>query len=304
MPSTAKCDHVEGEGQGDPEPFNFSDEDVFNVLMKMKRGKSPGHDGLSLEHLHYAGTHICKLLAQLFSLCIKFGYLPSSLIQTVVVPVVKNKTGDLSSINNYRPISLATVVAKVFERLLQKKLTPCLEIDDAQFGFRPGLSTDTAIFSLKQIVNTYRDRKTSVYGCFLDLSRAFDTLDHNTLWSKLRRAQAPSGVVDLLAYWYKHQTNNVRWANMLSDSFGLMCGVRQGKLTSLDLFNIYVNDLIVRLSSTNVGLKIDNRYLNNLSYADDMVLLSPSIRGLRKLLEICEDYASSHGLVYNSKKQK
>ncbi|XP_062531462.1 uncharacterized protein LOC134201160 [Bombyx mori] len=82
------------------------------------------------------------------------------------------------------------------------------------------------------------------------------------------------------------------------------CGVRQGGLTSSKLFNPYVNALIEELSSIHVGCHIDEICLNNISYADDMVLLSAWACGLSKLLGIllCEKYALSHGLVYNAKK--
>lgn len=82
------------------------------------------------------------------------------------------------------------------------------------------------------------------------------------------------------------------------------CGVRQGGLTSPALFNLYVNALIVELSSRHVGCHIDGVCVNNLSYADDMVLLSASVCGLRTLLMICEEYALSHGLKYNVAKSQ
>ncbi|XP_048487054.1 uncharacterized protein LOC125490781 [Plutella xylostella] len=78
--------------------------------------------------------------------------------------------------------------------------------------------------------------------------------------------------------------------------------MRQGGLTSPDLFNLYVNELIVGLRSTKVGCHVGGVCMNNLSYADDMVLLSPSINGLQKLLSVCENYANSHGLKYNVSK--
>ncbi|XP_048480375.1 uncharacterized protein LOC125489232 [Plutella xylostella] len=88
----------------------------------------------------------------------------------------------------------------------------------------------------------------------------------------------------------------------MSSEYRLECGVRQGGLTSPDLFNLYVNDLIVELRSTRIGCHIGDVYINNLSYADDMVLLSPSIEGLRRLLDTCARYAEAHGLKYNEKK--
>ncbi|XP_072948348.1 uncharacterized protein [Epargyreus clarus] len=79
---------------------------------------------------------------------------------------------------------------------------------------------------------------------------------------------------------------------------------KKGGLTSPTLFNLYVNALIVELSKSHVGCHIDGVPVNNISYADDMVLLSASICGLRKLLNICENYAKVHGLMYNAKKSE
>ncbi|XP_068622822.1 uncharacterized protein [Battus philenor] len=90
----------------------------------------------------------------------------------------------------------------------------------------------------------------------------------------------------------------------MSDPYKLNCGVRQGGLTSPRLFNLYVNQLIERLSRAGVGCSIDGVFINNISYADDMVLLSPSVSGLRKLLKICEEYAGVNGLSYNAKKSE
>ncbi|XP_048005984.1 uncharacterized protein LOC125241506 [Leguminivora glycinivorella] len=86
--------------------------------------------------------------------------------------------------------------------------------------------------------------------------------------------------------------------------YGLECGVRQGGLTSPRLFNLYINALIEELSNTRIGCHIDGVCVNNLSYADDMVLLSASACGLARLISICEKYASSHGLVYNVNKSE
>lgn len=106
-------------------------------------------------------------------------------MRTIVVPIVKNRTGDVSDKTNYRPISLATVVAKVLDSLLDRHLESHLHLHDAQFGFKSGLSTESAILSLKQTVRYYTDRKTPIYACFLDLSKAFDLVQYNILWEKM-----------------------------------------------------------------------------------------------------------------------
>ena len=146
----------------------------------------------------------------------------------------------------------------------------------------------------------YTARNTPVYACYLDLSRAFDLVSYNVLWSKLRReTSVPLEVTNLFKYWYDNQRNRVRWADSFSAEYGLECGVRQGGLTSPGLFNLYMNGLIDELSRAGIGCHIEGVCMNNISYADDLVLLSPSIGALRRLVNICESYAEDHGLKYN-----
>nr|XP_032524539.1 uncharacterized protein LOC116775694 [Danaus plexippus plexippus] len=96
----------------------------------------------------------------------------------------------------------------------------------------------------------------------------------------------------------------VKWGKTMLDSYRLECGVRQGGITSPKLFNLYVNELIVGLSSKPVGCLIDRVCINNLSYADDMVLLDPTAGSIRCLLKMCEKYALKHGLTYNVNKSE
>ncbi|XP_041986243.1 uncharacterized protein LOC121738332 [Aricia agestis] len=99
----------------------------------------------------------------------------------------------------------------------------------------------------------------------------------------------PVDIINIFRYWYRNQTNHVKWANRLSRAYRLNCGVRQGGLSSPKLFNLYVNDLIVELSSMRVGCKVGGVSVNNISYADDMVLLSPTARGIREMLKVLTD---------------
>lgn len=314
VPLPNSCNTCDGSAHGVPasassaatliqnNPSCITTQEIFKCIRSMQRGKSPGHDGLSIEHVLHGGPDLLDKIATLFNACIDQCYMPADFMKTIVVPIAKNRTGDLTSLNNYRPISLATILSKILERILYPQLSNNIRLNDAQFGFRSNSSTDFAIFTLKNSIKYYLDRNTTIYACFLDLSRAFDTINYNKLWEKLEQTNVPLKIAKLLQFWYANQTNQVRWHDKLSNSYRLDSGVRQGGLTSPLLFNLYVDGLIEELSSARVGCHIAGSCVNNISYADDMALLSPSIAGLSKLISICEMYAAKHDLVYNVKK--
>ncbi|XP_046972890.1 uncharacterized protein LOC124539635 [Vanessa cardui] len=124
------------------------------------------------------------------------------------------------------------------------------------------------------------------------------------LWRKLEGIGLPDGCTDLIMFWYSKQVNYVRWANEYSEPYRMQCRVRQGGLISPRLFNLYVDALIRELSGMRVGCHIGNVCVSNISYANDMVLLAPSVSALRTLIGACERFDVSHGLLYNTKKSQ
>ena len=146
--------------------------------------------------------------------------------------------------------------------------------------------TDLCVFTLKQIVSKYRDHNSSVLMCFLDASRAFDRVNHNKLFIKMKQRGVPGYIVRVLAYWYSHQTMQVKWGGSISAPFGVSNGVRQGGILSPILFNLYMDDLSAQLRACSTGCMVGDTIVNHLMYADDLVVLSPSSVGLQQLLDI------------------
>ena len=120
-----------------------------------------------------------------FTLCLAHGYLPPAMIETTIVPIIKNKSGNLSDSSNYRPIALATIVSKMFESVLLFKCAEYLSTSDNQFGFKSSHSTDLCIYTLKEFIDYYKSRGTTVYVTFLNDSKAFDRIDHWLLFNKM-----------------------------------------------------------------------------------------------------------------------
>ena len=143
-------------------------EDIRNIVNKLKCGKSSGPDGISAESLKFSHSRLYVLLSLCFSLCLTHGYLPKSLIETTIVPIVKNKCGNLSN-NNYRPIAIATITSKVLELLILVKCEEFLYTSDNQFGFKSGHSTEFCIYSLQEYILNFT--KDEIQHSFCDISR-------------------------------------------------------------------------------------------------------------------------------------
>jgi retron-type reverse transcriptase len=170
-------------------------------------------------------------------------------METVIVPLVKNKTGDITDVNNYRPIALVTVASKIFEIVLLDLLEPFLSTCDNQFGFKKGHSTDHCIFVLKNAIDYYRSYNSPVYTCFLDASKCFDKINHWTLFKKMIARGIPLLFVRILVYWYRNQTFCIKWGSVSSRFFTVSNGVRQCGILSPYLFTLYVNDLSLILNA-------------------------------------------------------
>ena len=146
---TNKLDSIRGTG----ESIMFSTADINVALHSLKSGKSCGVDGLAAEHFMFAHRMIYVFLSLLFNSFILHGYLPSDFMKTAMVPIIKNKIGETSDKNNYRPIALVTAASKLFEFCILKILETYLLTHDYQFGFKAKHSTDICIFTVNPKVS-------------------------------------------------------------------------------------------------------------------------------------------------------
>ena len=226
------------------------------------------------------------------------------MIKGVITPIVKNKFGNLSSSNNYRPIMSSSVFLKLFEYCLLSKIEPYISLNDRQHGFRKTYSTATAHFMLRETVLNYTHSHSSVYGCFLDISKAFDTVDHSIMINELHKRGVPVCFVNIIEHWYNNQFVSVKYNDSLSQEWQISNGVRQGGVLSGFLFNIYIDTLLDKVTSSSIGCKLGIVNANIIAYADDIVLLAPTANALRILINLTNMYASKLNLSFNYEKTK
>ena len=139
--------------------------------------------------------------------------------------------------------------------------------------------------------NYFLRNGSNVYSCLMDMRKAFDTVQHSKLFQKLNQRNLSSIFTRLIIIMYVSQSANVRWGKEVSKSFGITNGVKQGAVLSAILFCVYIDELITKLRRNKTGCWIDGNFVGIIVYADDIVLLSPTLGGLQEMIDICSDYA-------------
>ena len=282
--------------------ISFSKADIKEGIKELKC--SIGMDGIHSNHLKYCDDLFSELISLLFSTFTKHEYAPQSLIRGMIIPTVKDKFGDVESSNNYRPIMSSSVILKLFEYCLLKKISPYLEISDAQHGFRPNHSTVTACTVLKETIYNYRKSKSDVYACFIDISKAFDSVDHEILMNRLIENGVPSIYVDIIKYWYGNQIVQVKYLSCISDEWLIQNGVRQGGVLSGLFFSLYIDSLLKKINNNKYGCKLGIFKSNIIAYADDIVLMASSALSLQILINEALKEANNLKLTFNKDKSK
>ena len=276
--------------------------DTRDAIKQLSSNKAVGCDGLPAEAYKFAHPMLHEMLAALFNSCLLHQFLPNEMLVVHLVPLIKNKLKDPSDPGNYRPIAITTISSKLLESLLLSRLRHYLYTSDNQFGFKSQHSTDTCIYLLKETLNYYMTSDTPVFLCFVDVRKAFDRVNYHKLLIKLHERGTPTSLIAILHVWFASQKFCVSWGGALSRFFGSANGLRQGGILSPYLFNVYIDNLTTQLNSLPIGCTINDLTLNNLCYADDMILFSSSAKGLQLLIDTCLEYASSHDIIYNETK--
>ena len=287
----------------DSSPVLYSSVDLIDdCINKLKRGKAAGHDELTTEHLLYAHPMLLVLLSLLFDMLILYGTVPLDFGKGIIIPLVKNSDGDKTSSDNYRGITISPVLSKVFELLMLHNLQSFLQSDTLQFGFKKKSSCAHAVFAVRKVVDFYCNHGSTITICALDISKAFDRVDHFALLGLLMDRKVPKYFIDIMLRWFKCCVAAVRWGNMLSSTFTIFAGVRQGGLLSPLLFSVYMDVLINRLRKSGLGCKLMQQYFGCILYADDILLMSHSINAMRMMLIICQQFALDFDVKFNTMK--
>lgn len=292
---------------GDPylRDYNFEAGLVERVICDMKRGKAAGLDNLTAEHLQHCHYSIYAVLAKLFNLIVLTGHIPSGFGYSYTVPIPKQNTNVHSKahgVDDFRGISISPVLSKVFEYCILARYRRYFNSSDNQFSYKRKIGCSTVLYTVRCVVDHYVKNGSTVNLCALDLSKAFDRLNHHGLYIKLMKRCVPVQLLRIVENWFSICQTCVRWQEWYSGFFTLSTGTRQGGVLSPVLFNLYIDGIVSAILTSGIGCHLRNVSLAVLIYADDILLLAPTVSALQRLVDLCCMELQSLDMEINFKK--
>ena len=284
--------------------FTFNavkESEILKELRNLKWRKASGLDNFPLGLLKDAALVLTKPLTFIINLSLETGVVPSEWKVTKVIPLYKS--GSQAEIDNYRPISILPTLSKILEKIVHKQLMAHLEchnlLFEYQFGFRLNHSTELAITYFTDFIRKEADSGKATGAVFIDLTKAFSTISHSIMLSKLSRY----GVSDMELQWLTDylflRKQIVHFNGVLSEPNPINTGVPQGSILGPLLFVIFFNDVHSPL-----------RHCKIFTYADDTVIFTSSNDinviqdSLSQDLDNLSNWFRDNELIFNLKKGK
>ena len=223
-----------------------------------------------------------------------------SLHSIIFTPVFKK--GDESDTSNYRPIAVGEPLCRLYAAILNSRIVNWAETNGlrapCQAGFRPRLSTEHQLFALRHFIDRSKSQKQPLFAAFVDLKKAYDSVQHPLLWAALQRKGIHGKMLAGIQSLYDGGDMSMKISGSSGASGTARVGVRQGCPLSPTLFGIFFDSLDAQLQAESAAAGVECRGVRvpGLFYADDVALLSPSAQGLQQLLDTMQSFCVTNGL--------
>ena len=273
---------------------------VEDALKSMRAGKNDALFDFQSDCIINGPRLLITHLTNMIKSFVMHGQVPYFILVCTLLPLVKDNLADITSSDNYRAIASGSLVLKLLDIVVLMLEGEKLACDQMQFGFQAKASTSMCSWTATTVIEHYNQNGSVVYGCAMDLSKAFDLVEWVNLFNTLIERKVEPVFLRIMLYVYMNQSCDVKWNGKFSARFPVKNGVRQGAVSSPLLFSVYIDELLVRLRNSGLGCSIDIHFYGCLCYADDLLLLSATRSGLQSMVTICEKFAKSKSLKFST----
>jgi hypothetical protein len=287
----------------------FTRAELDEQLRSLKNGRAKDSSSIIAEMLKQGGETLTSVLLSLYNQIITPGTSPPAIWKQSIVMVL-HKSGGTELPQNYRPITIIPLLYKLFAKLLHHRLYHILDKRQCQAGFRKGMSTSHHLSAITFVQEKAYEWQQNIWFAAIDFKKAFDMIEHDSLWDALMKQGVPNVYVELLQQLYKGQSARVRLDSM-SKPFHIGRGTKQGDPLSSLFFNALLEDIMAEVKEVwqEKGMGVHLGYtslscMTNLRFADDILLTATSLSQLKKMLSHLGVAASSRGLELHPDKTK
>ena len=297
-------------------------EEVQSMIQKLKSHRAAGVDEIAAEILKWGGDSVCSWLHRIITATWESEVAPADWKKALIVPVFKS--GDASVLDNYRGISLLSIPGKVYSMIIGDRMKEWADeqLLDVQSGFRPHRGCNDAIFSLRRVHEEALRQHRNVYTCFVDLSKAYDSIDRNLAWTILALRGVPDKIVNLLRDLHTDTKCAMKGDHKDKQSwFEVKTGFKQGDVNAPMLFNIFIDavirclQLVLRQSGVRFVYRMDGQLRESrcrdaseivwiLMFADDIAFITESESEMQQAIEYMDQTFAQWGLELSLKKTK
>ncbi len=301
--------------------------ELRQAIAGLKNNKCAGPDGIPAEVFKHGGYILTRRLHLLIQNIWEYGTLPQDWKDANIVVIYKQK-GDRAVCGNSRGISLLSIAGKVLAKIMLSRLVEHISeavLPETQCGFRKSRSTTDMVFVLRQLMEKSREQNKDLYVAFIDLSKAFDTINRELLWKNLSKLGVSPKFLSILRQLHDGMQARVLTGELQSESFEVNVGVKQGCVLAPVLFNIFLSAitcLFHRVMGHEDGVHVEyrldgslfnirrlqartntkTRQICELQYADDCAVLAHSPDSMQHALNTVFSLYQSFGLQVNTQK--
>ncbi|BHF80271.1 hypothetical protein SprV_0702339500 [Sparganum proliferum] len=300
-------------------------QETIRAVQQLSSGKAPGSDAIPAEVYKHGGPQLMDHLTALFQEMWRQGEVPQDFKDATIVHLYKRK-GNRQVCDNHRGISLLNIAGKIFARILLNRLNNHLEqglLPESQCGFRRHRGTTDMIFAARKLQEKCQEMRTHLYSTFVDLTKAFDTVNREVLWKIMRKFGCPERFIEVVRQLHDGMMVRVTDNGAISEAFAVTNGVKQGCVLAPTLFSLMFSAMLMdayrdERTGIRIAYRTDGHLLNQrrmhfqsrvstttvheLLFADDCALNTTSEEEMQRSMDLFSAACANFGLVINTQK--